>query len=157
MLGMAARNSIRNEIGPASPILGAIRTRNSALPSDTGTANSSASTELAVVPKITGRAPNCGGNVSITTCPSSRSTFPSAPRLGRSISLGRQSLLTRNDQPNSAKLGRAAGSNTITSDASITSSKTAAACTTIDSHASAAGHKLFSRMLEDQALILGLV
>src|SRR6266850_6077239 len=156
MLGIAARNSIKNEIGPASPIRGAIRTRNSALPSEIGTANSSASTELAVVPKITGSAPNCGGNVSITTCPSSINTFPSAPRLGRSISLGRQSLFTRNDHPNVLKLGPAAGNSTITSDASITSSSTAAPCTTMLSQVSAAGHQLFSRMIEDQARIRGL-
>src|SRR6476661_4511531 len=49
MLGMAARNSIRNETGATSR-RGEIRTRNSAAPRLSGTANTSASAELTTVP-----------------------------------------------------------------------------------------------------------
>ena len=70
MLGIAARNSMRNETGPIND-RGAIRVKNSAAPKLSGTANTSAIAELTLVPQITASAPNAGGIVSVTTSPSS--------------------------------------------------------------------------------------
>src|SRR5581483_2044261 len=121
MLGIAARNSIRNETG-ATRNRGAIRTRKSAAPKLTGTAITNAIIELTAVPKITGSAPNFGGSVSVTISPSTKRIFPSGPRLGTSSNaLGRQSVCVRKLSPNARMLGIAEMVRTHSSEVSINS------------------------------------
>jgi len=68
---------------------------------------------------MTGSAPKTGGSVSITTSPSSMTTFPSGPLRGWFSSLARHSELTRKLAPNAWMLGIDAYASTPTSDTSI--------------------------------------